>query len=87
MIVLEAQTMGKPVVATDVGNIRDILDRTGGGIVISQIGDIAGLMAGIRLMLTKPPSSEEIRRNTLANYDWKLCAEKHIPVFLGEKDA
>ncbi len=83
MIILEAQTMGIPVVATGVGNIPDILARTGGGVVVPQIGDITGLMAGVQDMLENPPDPELVRRRTIAHFDWQVCAEKYLVPLLG----
>jgi glycosyltransferase involved in cell wall biosynthesis len=87
MIVIETLTMGKPVVATDVGNVREIIARTNGGIVVSQIGDISALSAGVRKMLDAAPPLHEIRQAALAHFDWKVCAEKHLPAFFGTKNA
>jgi glycosyltransferase involved in cell wall biosynthesis len=87
MIVIETLTMGKPVVATDVGNVREIIARTNGGIVVSQIGDIYALSAGVRKMLDAAPPLHEIRQAALAHFDWKVCAEKHLPAFFGTKNA
>jgi len=87
MIIIETLSMGKPVVATDVGNVRDIIERTGGGVVIPQIGDIPGLMAGVSRMLKTPPDPTELRLATLSHFDWKICAQKLIPAFFGKQDA
>jgi glycosyltransferase involved in cell wall biosynthesis len=87
MIIIETQTMGKPVVATAVGNIREIVDRTGGGVIVPQVGDISALMAGVRQMLEQPPEPEELRRTTLRHFDWRVCADKHIPAFFGRDHA
>ena len=83
MIVLEAQTMGKPVVATGVGNIPDILARTGGGVVVPQIGDITGLKIGLQSMLDNPPDPGMVRSNTITHFDWQVCAEKYLVPLLG----
>lgn len=87
MIVLEAQTMGKPVVVTDVGNNRDIVERTQGGVVLAQIGDVSALMSAVRQMLDHPPDPVELRRNTLALFDWKIVAQRYRDALLAKHDA
>jgi processive 1,2-diacylglycerol beta-glucosyltransferase len=86
MIVLEAQTMGRPVVVTDVGNNREIIERTAGGVVLSQIGDVSALMHAVRQMLDHPPDRAALRRNTLAHFDWKVVAQKYRAVLSGDSD-
>ncbi len=82
MIVLEAQTMGVPVVVTDVGNNREIIERTQGGIVLSQIGDVSALMSAVRQMLDHPPDPMTLRHNTLVHFDWKIVAQKYLAALL-----
>ncbi len=86
MIVLEAQTMGKPAVVTDVGNNRQVLERTRGGIVLPQIGDVSALMAAVRQMLDAPPDPVEVRRNTIAVFDWKVIVQKYRAALLSNHD-
>jgi glycosyltransferase involved in cell wall biosynthesis len=83
MIVLEAQTMGKPVVVTNVGNNRETLERTQGGVVLDQMGDISTMMRAVRHMLDQPPEPELLRRRTLAFFDWKAVAQKYLEALLG----
>jgi glycosyltransferase involved in cell wall biosynthesis len=83
MIVIEAQAMGKPVVVTDVGNNREILERTQGGIVVSRIGDIESLVGGVHEMLNHPPDPSELRRSTLAHFDIAKVAQRYLEILLG----
>jgi glycosyltransferase involved in cell wall biosynthesis len=62
MVVLEAQAMGKPVVVTDVGNNREILDKTHGGIIIDKVGDISAIRLAIRKMLENSPDPQSVRQ-------------------------
>ena len=86
MIVLEAQTMGRPVVVTDVGNNREVVERTQGGIVLSQIGDVSALMQAVQQMLDQPPDPIALRRNTIAIFDWKVLAQQYYSALIGNHD-
>jgi glycosyltransferase involved in cell wall biosynthesis len=87
MIIIESQAMGKPVVVTEVGNNREIIERTKGGIVVSSIGDISGLMMGVRQMLENPPDPRQLRQSTLAHFDISLVAQRYYAVLIGAADA
>jgi glycosyltransferase involved in cell wall biosynthesis len=84
LIVSEAQIMGKAVVVTDVGNNREVLERTGGGVVVQHLGDVAALMNGVRQMLQTPPDAAQVRQNFLAHYGIDVIAEKYGKVLLGK---
>ena len=77
MVVLEAQSMGVPVVATEVGNIRQVLEKTSGGTVVARIGDITGLVAAIRQVLDEPPSADEVRRAVSEHYSLQIMADAY----------
>jgi glycosyltransferase involved in cell wall biosynthesis len=87
MIIAEAQLMGKPVVVTDVGNNREVLEITGGGVVIPQIGDVTALMSSVRVMLDRPPSSTKMRDLYLANFGIQIIAQKYYQALLGGSGA
>jgi glycosyltransferase involved in cell wall biosynthesis len=87
MVIIEAQAMGKPVVVTDVGNNREILDYTNGGVVIPRIGDVAALMEGVSAMLEKPPDPAQLRIDTLSRFDIAVVAQKYFEAFIGSKHA
>lgn len=48
IVILEALSMGLPVFATDVGDIKLMLDQYGAGLTVSEIGDIDSLERGYR---------------------------------------
>ncbi|MEW5870924.1 MAG: glycosyltransferase [Chloroflexota bacterium] len=83
MIITEALAMGKPVVATDVGNNREVLERTHGGIVISKIGDIGMLKDALRQLLDAPPEPEALRQKALAYWDVALIAQQLRDALIG----
>jgi glycosyltransferase involved in cell wall biosynthesis len=82
LIVGEAQVMGKPVVVTDVGNNREVLAITGGGVVVPQIGDVGALADGVRRMLARPPDPARIREAVIANYGVEVISQKYRHVLL-----
>ena len=87
LIVAETQMMGKPVVVTDVGNNREVLELTGGGVVVPEIGDVGALEAGVRQMLQQPPDPEQTRQAVIENYGVDVVSERYRKVLLGEPDA
>jgi glycosyltransferase involved in cell wall biosynthesis len=87
LIVAEAQIMGKPVVVTDVGNNREMLEISGGGVVVPQIGDVNGLMRGVQEMLARPPDPARVREAILERVGIEVIARKYRSVILGDGDA
>jgi glycosyltransferase involved in cell wall biosynthesis len=82
MVVAETLAMGKPVVVTDVGNNRDVVEMTGGGEVVSAIGNVAALQVAVQKVLANPPDPEKLRATILARFDIQWIAEKHAQIFL-----
>ncbi len=84
MVILEAQSMGKPVVVTDVGNTREILDITQGGVLVETIGDIQALAHGVEQMLDAPPDPETVRQAVIDHFDVRKVAASYRRTLLGE---
>lgn len=74
MAVLEAQAMGCPVVATDVGNIREVLEITQGGSAVTRVGDINGLVAAVKQVLANPIDGCAIRERVAQYYSLEQMA-------------
>lgn len=74
MAVLEAQAMGCPVVATDVGNIREVLEKTQGGSAVTRVGDINGLVAAVKQVLANPIDGRAIRERVAQYYSLEQMA-------------
>jgi glycosyltransferase involved in cell wall biosynthesis len=87
LVIAETQAMGKPVVATDVGNNREVLEMTGGGVIVDKVGDIAGLIQGVNEMLTSPPDPYKVREIILSRFGIGVIADQYRKVLLEDKDA
>ncbi|CAN7229420.1 glycosyltransferase family 4 protein [Terrabacter sp. LjRoot27] len=71
MVVTEALAHGVPVLATDVGGVREALGEVGGGLpgVLVPPSNPAALAVALRSWLTDPGLRERLRRNALARRD------------------
>lgn len=83
MVLLEAQSMGKPVVVTDVGNNREVLEITHGGTIVNRIGDASSLRTAILKTLESPPDSQKIRKAIMENYSLDVY-KKYLAPLLGD---
>jgi 2-deoxystreptamine N-acetyl-D-glucosaminyltransferase/2-deoxystreptamine glucosyltransferase len=83
LVVAETLAMGKPVVVTDAGNNREVVELAQGG-VVTPVGDVAALMRGVQAMLASPPDPARLRAAIRGRFDINLIAEKHRAVFLPE---
>jgi len=87
LVVLETLAMGKPVVATDVGHIRDVVEMTQGGVVVPNIGDVAALRLGILKALHDPVDSTGMRKIIEQRFGISHIAQQYLNVWLGDKHA
>jgi glycosyltransferase involved in cell wall biosynthesis len=62
---LEAMAMGKPVISTDIGEQREIIQNGIDGFLVSP-GDVKGLAEGILQILTKPEALDRMSRRARA---------------------
>lgn len=85
LVLLEAQALGKPVVATDVGAVREVLECTGGGVVVARVGDLDALERGVRAMLARPPDAAQLRERLRERFDIVQVAARYADV-LGTLD-
>jgi glycosyltransferase involved in cell wall biosynthesis len=83
MVILEAQAMGIPVVATDVGNIRDVLNVTGGGRVVARVGDVTTLQTELKKVLEKPINPIKVRQAVIENFGLEKMLAKYYDVLAG----
>lgn len=83
--VLEAAAYGLPVVASDIGPHREILQASGPGHRLFPDGSVAGLAEAIRAELADRDAgavgAAELHRRTQAHYDWDDVVERTLSVY------
>lgn len=84
LVVLESLAMGKPVVATEVGHIRDIVDETRGGKTIPNIGDVTSLRSALLQVLEQPIDADFMRQVIRRRFGVENIAEQYLKVWLGK---
>jgi len=82
--VLEAMASGLPVVATDVGGVREFMPDDAGGAVVPQ-RDPEALASAIERYITRPAEARAAgalnRRRAAADYSWRSSAERLLDVY------
>lgn len=84
LVVLESQAMGKPVVVTDVGSNRDVVEDTCGGIVVPKIGDIKGLSDGVEMVFKNPIDPVKVRNRIKERFGTEYITSLYEKAFLGK---
>jgi glycosyltransferase involved in cell wall biosynthesis len=87
LVLLESQAMGKPVVATDVGNNREVLEYTQGGKVVSSVGDVSQLEAALRDVLAMSFDPIRMRQAVIERFGMARIAEDYYRILIGEASA
>lgn len=82
MVIVEALAMGIPVVATDVGNNRDVLQRTAGGAVV-DVGDVAAMRRAVQRLVAEPPDPAALRDAVAREFPLEAMADAYYRVFTG----
>jgi len=84
LINLEAMACGTPVVATDVGGIREVVVHDETGWLVPP-GDPAALAAAMRALLAQPERAAAFgragRRRVEAQFSWERIAERTLEVY------
>jgi glycosyltransferase involved in cell wall biosynthesis len=70
---VEALACGTPIVITDVGGAREVLDRPAGGLLAGRNPD--AIAAGICALLARPPAQEEVRK-LAERFSWERNARE-----------
>lgn len=65
---IEALASGTPIVITDVGGAREVLDRPEAGCIVAR--DPAAIADAIRMVLAAPPSRDAVAA-TVEDYSWE----------------
>jgi glycosyltransferase involved in cell wall biosynthesis len=84
LTILESLALGTPVVVTDVGNNKHVLDITQGGVIVNQIGDVNALRSGIVKMLNHPPDPQEIRQAVVQHFNVERMARQYYEALIGD---
>ncbi len=77
LVLLMSLAMGRPVVATDVGAIREVIDLTGGGVVVDRPGDVGALERGVRKMLDTTLDVEAVRSRLRTRFDIEVISRQY----------
>jgi glycosyltransferase involved in cell wall biosynthesis len=87
--VLEAMACGLPVVATDVGGVREFVDRAGGALV--PPGDAAALARALEAYLVQPDRARAAgahnRLRVSAEFSWRASTRQLLAVYHRVLDA
>lgn len=82
--ILEAMSVGLPVVSTEVGGIKDAVQNEVSGLLVPPLDAEAVRDAILRLILDpalRIRLSDEARRVALDRYDIKFCVDRHIHAY------
>ncbi len=78
-VIPEAMACGKPVVATEVGGVQDLIKAGETGLMV-HAKDAEALAESIRGAIERPWNSQAIRAHALS-YSWDALAEKIVRVY------
>lgn len=84
MAVWEAMAMAKPIVSTDVGDVKDYLERGRCGFCV-PVGDVEQMKDRVLALVQDKGLREEMGRKArefaVNNLDLKICAQKHAAFY------
>jgi len=85
VFMLECLQAGRPFLGTDVGDMGEVLRRTGAGIVVDRPGDLDALEAGVRRLAEADEWADLARHATDAGgqFDPINCAAAYHRAFIG----
>ncbi len=87
MVIIEALAMGVAVVATDVGNNREVLARTAGGRVVDRAGDVPALRQALLAELDAPRDPAALRAAVACEFAMTAMLDDYARVLLGAPPA
>src|SRR3546814_9855510 len=69
---IEALACGTPIVISDAGGAREVVDRAEAGRIVAR--EPLAIATAIRDLLSNPPSAESVR-DTVRRFSWKRSEE------------
>jgi glycosyltransferase involved in cell wall biosynthesis len=85
--IFEYMACGKPVVTTDVGNLRRIIDRHNCGLVV-QPGDIDAMSEALMKLVRDPDLAKALgengRKAAVAYYSWSAISKEVLDIMIGK---
>jgi teichuronic acid biosynthesis glycosyltransferase TuaC len=78
-VILEALACGTPVVATSVGGVAEIMTDPVAGVLLES-SSVEALVAGVRTLLARPPSSRRVREFAL-RFGWDAATRGQLEIF------
>lgn len=82
MVILEAFSAGKPVIASNIGGIPELVDHGVDGLLFEP-GDVEGLVAAIRILVDDPNLASEMGRRGRAKVEERFSISSHMDALLG----
>jgi glycosyltransferase involved in cell wall biosynthesis len=77
---LEALACGTPIVISDAGGAREIVDRPEAGRVVAR--DLRAIAAAVREILANPPAQAEVRKSA-ERFSWEKNRQEQFDYLSG----
>ena len=81
LVLLEALQWGAPVVATSVGAIPEILERSGGGSVVVPPRDLPALRRALEQLMAAPRRQPPLPEGGAGHYSSARMAEEYLSAY------
>ena len=85
MVLVEAMASGVPVIASDIAQISEVVDRNGENGFLVRLADVGGTVAALRTILSDPERGRAVgergRERVLADYTLERMIERCVDVY------
>jgi len=79
LVIVEAFSMKTPVIAKNIGALKEIVEQSGGGILYNEEHE---LIEAVELLRTKPEKRKELQEKGYSTYSKCWTEEKHLEKYL-----